>query len=59
MKSPKLNFCFHNPNTENKTADYIVKLIIEANLQKVEEAILHTPSKAHTTSEEQRAYINE
>jgi len=35
----KLNFRFHNPNTAEATADYILKIFIEANREKVEQAM--------------------
>ena len=30
---------FHNPNTAEVTADYLLKILIEANASKVEQAI--------------------
>ena len=39
MKKQKLNFRFHNPNTAEETANYMVKIFIEANEKKVEQAI--------------------
>lgn len=39
MAKQKLNFRFHNPNTVEATADYILKMFIEANREKVEQAI--------------------
>ena len=39
MKKQKLNYRFHNPNTAEVTADYILKVMIEANTEKVEKAI--------------------
>lgn len=35
----KLNYRFHNPNPADVTADFILKLLIEANAGKVERAI--------------------
>jgi hypothetical protein len=35
----KLNYRFHNPNSVEATADYILKVFIEANGGKVEKAI--------------------
>jgi hypothetical protein len=35
----KLSFHFHNPNTEEATINYLLKLFIEANQSKVERAI--------------------
>lgn len=39
MKKRKLNYCFHNPNTVEETADYLLKILIEANKGKVEKAV--------------------
>ena len=39
MKKRKLNYRFHNPNTAEVTADFLLKVIIEANEDKVEKAI--------------------
>lgn len=39
MKKRKLNYRFHDPNPAEVTADYILKLMIEANKGKVEQII--------------------
>ena len=39
MKQRKLNYRFHNPNSAEDTADFLCKLLIEANASKVERAI--------------------
>ena len=39
MKTRKLNYRFHNPNTAEATADYILKILIDANKEKVDRAI--------------------
>ena len=39
MKQRKLNYRFHDPNPAAVTADYILKIFIEANAGKVEAAI--------------------
>lgn len=39
MKRTKLNYRFHNPNSAEDTADFLCKLMIEANTRKVEKAI--------------------
>lgn len=39
MQKRKLNFRFHNPNTVEATADYILKIFMEVNMSKVEKAI--------------------
>lgn len=35
----KINYRIHNPNTAAATADYILKILIDANSEKVERAI--------------------
>lgn len=39
MKKRKLNYRFHNPNPAEVTADILLKVLIEANSEKVEKAI--------------------
>ena len=39
MKKQKLNYKFHNPNPADVTADYILKVFMEVNEKKVEQAI--------------------
>ena len=39
MKQRKLNYRFHDPNPPAVTAEYILKIFIEANARKVETAI--------------------
>lgn len=39
LKRMKLNYRFHNPNSAEDTADFLCKLLIEANAGKVERAI--------------------
>ena len=41
-KQPKLKYHFHNANTPEKSADYILKVFMETNTQKVENAIKNT-----------------
>ena len=38
-RQPELKFTFHNPNTPEVTADFLVDLFIEVNKPKVERAI--------------------
>ena len=49
LKRTKLNYRFHNPNSAEETADFLCKLLIEANAGKVErvieEAALYPESK--------------
>ena len=41
-KQPKLKYHFHNANTPEKTADYILKIFIETNTRRVENEIKNT-----------------
>ena len=45
MKRQKQNYRFHNPNTAEVTADYILKVFIEANMKKVERAMQEAAKK--------------
>lgn len=51
MARQKLKYQFHNPNTAETTADYILKVFMEVNEKKVERAILEV---AGTKAPEQR-----
>ena len=51
MKKRKLNYHFHNPNSAEDTADFLCKLLIEANAGKVERAIEEAASKCAEESE--------
>ena len=53
MKQRKLNYRFHNPNSAEDTADFLCKLLIEANAGKVERAIEEAASRCA----EESAYI--
>lgn len=39
MKKRKLNYRFFNPNSVEETAEYILKVFMEVNAEKVEQAI--------------------
>lgn len=39
MKRTKLNYHFHIPNSAEDTADFLCKLMIEVNTEKLERAI--------------------
>ena len=54
LKRTKLNYRFHNPNSAEDTADFLCKLLIEANAGKVERAI-----EDATLYVESRGYILE
>ena len=51
MKQRKLNYRFYNPNSAEDTADFLCKLLIEANAGKVERAIEEATSKYTEESE--------
>lgn len=39
MKKRKLNYRIHNPNPADVTADFLLKVLIEVNAEKVERVI--------------------
>jgi len=51
LKQRKLNYRFHNPNSAEDTADFLCKLLIEANAGKVERAIEGAASRCAEGSE--------
>ena len=51
MKQRKLNYRFHNPNSAEDTADFLCRLLIEANAGKVERAIEEAASRCAEESE--------
>ena len=51
MKQRKLNYRFYNPNSAEDTANYLVKILIEANAGKVERAIEEATSMCAEESE--------
>ena len=51
MKQKKLNYRFHNPNSAEITANFLCKLLIEANTGKVERAIEEAASRCAEESE--------
>ena len=52
MKQRKLNYRFHDPNPAAVTADYILKIFIEANAGKVEAAIQKAADTVPAAGEE-------
>ena len=51
MKQRKLNYRFHNPNSAEDTAEFLCKLLIEANAGKVERVIEEAALKCAEGSE--------
>ena len=45
MKQPKLKYHFHNPNPPDKSAEYILKILIIANAVKAENALKSAQEK--------------
>ena len=45
MKKRKLNYRFHDLNTAEIAASYLLKILIEANTPKVEQAIQQSADK--------------
>ena len=50
MKKRKLNYVIHNPNSIEKTADFLLEILIDANADKVEQAL----REATAENEEQK-----
>ena len=51
MKQRKLNYRFHNPNSAEDTANYLCKILIEANAGKVERGLQEVMVKCAEESE--------
>lgn len=51
-KKTELNFRFHNPNTVEKTAEYIEKIFIEVNKKKLEQILQEEWKKADEKKEQ-------
>ena len=51
MKQRKLNYHFHNPNSAEDTAEFLCKILIEANAGKVERAIEEAAARCAEESE--------
>lgn len=47
MKKGNLNYTFHNPNSTEDTIDLLLKVFIDANKHKVDEAIRNAANNAH------------
>lgn len=53
MKKQKLNYRFHNPNPADVTADYILKIFMEVNEKKVEQAIKAAVDQLNSNKQEE------
>ena len=57
VKIPKkLNFRFHNPNTSEDTADYIVKIFMEANKTKLERSLQEEATSQSCINNNEESY---
>ena len=54
MKKQKLNYRFHNPNTAEVTADYILKVFIEVNAKKVERVMQEVAERGLEEDKQER-----
>lgn len=50
MKRPKVKYIIHNPNTVETTADYLLKVLMESNIKKLERAIQEVADKHQNNS---------
>lgn len=53
MREKKLNFRFHDPNSEAQTADYILELFFEVDREKVETAVHQVAAGFEESREEE------
>ena len=58
MQKRKLNYRIHNPNSAAATADYILKILIDANSEKVERAIQAAADQVDRETECEEGKIN-
>lgn len=54
MKKQKLNYRFHNPNTAEVTADYILKVFIEVNSKKVDRVMQEVAERGLEEDKQER-----
>lgn len=57
MKTQKLNYRFHNPNPADVTADYIIKVFIEVNEKKVEQALQASSRKLECENQKEECPV--
>jgi len=51
MKRKKLNYRFHNPNPPEVTAEYLMRILVESNARKVEQALQEAAHEIPESSE--------
>ena len=52
MKQPKLKYHFHNPNPPDKSAEYILKILMQVNAVKAENAVRSAQEKIKNENQE-------
>lgn len=52
MREKKLNFRFHDPNSEARTAEYILELFFEVDREKVKTAVQQAAAGFEESGEE-------
>lgn len=56
MKKTKLNYRFHNPNTDEVMANYLCKILVQANAEKARRVI---EAAAKELNEEELELVSE
>ena len=56
MKKQKLNYRFHNPNTAEVTANYILKVFIEVNAKKVDRVMQEVAERKRTSMRKNKRF---
>lgn len=54
MKKQKLQYHFHNPNTDEDTADFLLRLFVEVNRPKVDCAVKNNMQTPYITERDQK-----
>lgn len=57
IKKQKIKYRFHNPNPADVTADYILKIFIEVNEKKVEQAIRASARKLECENQKEECSV--
>jgi hypothetical protein len=52
MAAQKLNYRFHNPNSGDKTADYILRILVKSNKVRLENTIKKAEAPLRTEKHE-------
>ena len=57
MSKKKLNYRFHNPNPDSQTANYKLKVFLESNRPKVENAVQQAAQEVQAGEETEHEAI--